>query len=122
MKIETVWAVKVEPDDENDDLHEFGLSWYRFSGDPAAIDPVLKVPARPAVWVKFSRLEHLELVQSNFPEAKLGPAASFTEAILFVGSREEAYALQKKVEALLRGDEEDDEMGRILKEDAMEDY
>jgi len=122
MKIQTVWAVKVMPDDEAEDLHEFGLSWYRFSKDPAAIDPVLKIPAKPAVWIKFSKLEQLELTQSNFPEAKLGPAASFTEGILFAESWEKAQLLQKKVSRALRDEEEEDEMGEILKEDTMEDY
>ena len=122
MKIQTVWAVKVMPDDENEDLHEFALSWYRFSKDPAEIDSALKVPAKPAVWVKFSKLEQLELVQSNFPEAKLGPASSFAEAILFAESWEKAQALRKKVYAVLRDEEEADEMGQILKEDTMEDY
>lgn len=122
MKIETVWAVKVIPDDEAEDLHEFALSWYRFSDNPADTDPTLKVPAKPAVWIKFSKVEHLELTQSTFPEAKLGPASSFTEALLFTETMEKAKALQKKVKEVLRGEDEEDEMGRILKEDAMEDY
>ncbi|MBI3805031.1 MAG: hypothetical protein HY282_14870 [Nitrospirae bacterium] len=122
MKIQTVWAVKVVPDDEDEALHEFALSWYRFTKDSAETDPVLKIPARPAVWVKFSKVDHIELMQSNFPEAKLGPASSFTEAILFTESWEKAQALQKKIYGVLRDEEEEDEMGQILKEDTMEDY
>ena len=122
MKIQTVWAVKVVPDDEAEDLHEFGLSWYRFAKEPTEIDPALKIPAKPAVWVKFSKLEQLELMQSSFPEAKLGPAGSFTEGILFAESWEKAQALQKKVNAVLRDEAEEDEMGKIIKEETMEDY
>jgi hypothetical protein len=121
MKIQTVWAVKVVPDDEAEDLHEFGLSWYRFAKDPADMDSVLKIPARPAVWVKFSKLEHLELMQSDFPEAKLGPAGSFIEGILFADSWAAAQTLQKKVHAVLGGDAEENEMGKINKEETMED-
>jgi hypothetical protein len=122
MKIQTVWAVKVMPDDEAEELHEFSLSWYRFAKDPAEVDPVLKIPAQPAVWVKFSKLEHLERMQSDFPEARLGPAGSFTEGILFAESWEKAEALQKKVDAVLRGGGKEDEMGKIIKEETMEDY
>lgn len=121
MKIQTVWAVKVVPDDEAEDLHEFGLSWYRFAKEPTEIDPVLKIPAKPAVWVKFSKLEQLELMQSDFPEAKLGPAGSFTEGILFAESWDKAQGLQKKVLSVLLGEGED-EMGKIIKEETMEDY
>jgi hypothetical protein len=121
MNVQAVWVVKVVPDDEAEELHEFSLSWYRFTNDPAEIDPTLKIPARPAVWVKFSKVEHLELMQSDFPDAKLGPASSFTEALLFADDWDRAQALQKKVTAVLKG-EDGDEMGRILKEDAMEDY
>lgn len=122
MKIQTVWAVKVVPDDEAEGLHEFGLSWYRFANNSTETDPVLKIPAKPAVWVKFSKLEHLELMQSDFPEAKLGPAGSFTEGILFAESWEKAEALYKKVQTVLRGEEGEDEMGKIIKEETMEDY
>jgi hypothetical protein len=121
MKIQTVWAVKVMPDDEAEQLHEFGLSYYRFATDSTETDPVLKIPARPAVWVKFSKVDQLELMQTSFPEAKLGPAGSFTEAILFAESWEKSEALQKKVQAALRGEGED-EMGKIIKEETMEDY
>ncbi|NKE71125.1 hypothetical protein [Candidatus Manganitrophus noduliformans] len=121
MKIQTIWAVKVVPDDEAEDLHEFGLSWYRFAKEPIETDPVLKIPAKPAVWVKFSKLEQLELMQSDFPEAKLGPAGSFTEGILFAESWDKAEALRKKVHAVLLGEGED-EMGKIIKEETMEDY
>lgn len=122
MKIQTVWAVKVVPDDEAEGLHEFGLSWYRFAKEPTETDPVLKIPAKPAVWVKFSKLEQLERMQSDFPEAKLGPAGSFTEGILFAESGEKAETLLKRVRAVLGGEEEEDEMGKIIKEETMEDY
>ena len=121
MKVQAVWAVKVVPDDEAEGLHEFSLAWYRFTTDPGDIDPTLKVPARPAVWVKFSKVEQLELMQSSFPEAKLGPAGSFTEALHFADNWARAQELQKRVAAALK-DEEEDDMGRILKEDTMEDY
>lgn len=121
MKVEAVWAVKVVPDDEAEGLHEFSLSWYRFTKDPSDVDSVIKAPARPAVWVKFSKMDHLEEMQLRFPDAKLGPASSFTEALLFADTWARAQELQKKVAAALKGEEED-EMGRILKEDAMEDY
>jgi hypothetical protein len=121
MKIEAVWAVKVVPDDEAEGLHEFSLSWYRFTKDPAEVDPTLKIPARPAVWVKFSKVEQLELMQSSFPEAKLGPAGSFTEALHFADNWARANELQKRITATLK-EEEEEEMGKILKEDTMEDY
>ncbi|MFY9270689.1 MAG: hypothetical protein WAO55_13185 [Candidatus Manganitrophaceae bacterium] len=120
MKIQTVWAVKVVPDDENDHLHEFALSWYRFTSDSTETDPVIKLPAQPAVWVKFSKVDQLEKMQSSFPEAKLGPASSFTEAILFAESGKAAGALRERVETLLRDEEGPDLLGEILKEEMID--
>lgn len=122
MKIKAVWAVRVVPEDEDETLHEFALAWYRLTEDPDDVDPNLKIPAQPAVWVKFSKFEQLESMQAHFPEAKLGPVSSYTEAILFAESPEAARALQKKVYGALRDEEEEDEIDRLLKEDTMEDY
>lgn len=121
MKVEAVWAVKVVPDDEAEGLHEFALAWYRFTEDPAEVDPILKIPAKPAVWVKFSKADHIELMQSSFPDAKLGPSSSFTEALLFADNWARAKELQKRVTVALK-EEEGEEMGQILKEDTLEDY
>jgi hypothetical protein len=121
-RVEAVWAIKTPPDDEAEGLHEFSLYWYRFSQDPQEVDPAFRTPARPAVWVKFGRLEHLERIQSGYPEATLGPVSSYNEALIFTENWEEAQALQKKVAAFLEEEEEDDDgMGEILKEDTMED-
>ena len=121
MEVQAVWAVKVVPDDEAEALHEFSLSWYRFTKDPAEVDPTLKVPARPAVWVKFSKVAQLELMQSSFPDAKLGPAGSFTEALHFADNWARVRELQKRIIVTLKEDE-GEEIGKILKEDTMEDY
>jgi hypothetical protein len=123
LNVEAVWAIRVVPDDEAEELHEFGLAWYRFTHDPSQLDPVLKIPAKPAVWVRFGQVGHLELIQADFPEAKLGPSSRYTEAILFAESWDKAKNLKEKVLDLLEGEEEEEEgMGKIIREDTMEDY
>lgn len=121
-RVESVWAMKTPPpDDEDETLHEFSLHWYRFSQDPDEVDPDFRSPSRPAVWVKFGHFEHLQKMQSGFPEATLGPVSSYTEALIFTESWNEAEALQKKVALFLEGGAEEDEMEEINKEDTMED-
>ncbi len=120
MDVRFIWAEKVPPDDQAEGLHEFGLSWYRFAEEPSGLDPSL-APV-PAVWVKFDAVEQLEIIQARFPEAKLGPASSFTEALIFAENRERAKTLQKNLIALLGSREDDAAMEEILREDTMEDY
>lgn len=124
MTIKQIWAVKVRPDEEAEDLHEMGLSWYRFSDQPLLSDPELQKIARPGVYIQFNRIEELERVLASYPEAKLGPASAFTEALLFVENWEKGVETCRKVRHLLqegeRGDTHD-EMDRLLREDTMED-
>jgi len=119
--VETVWALRVPPDDEAEDLHEFALAWYRFSTEPGGLDPTFKQSARPAVWVRFGNAEHLERFQAGFPEAKLGPSSRFTEALILLESWKDATALQPKVLRLL-GEEREEGLERIIRQDALEDY
>ncbi|HET6371386.1 MAG TPA: hypothetical protein VFG95_09320 [Nitrospiria bacterium] len=121
-KIEAVWALRVAPDDEAEDLHEFGLAWYRFTNDPTLVDPVIKSPARPAVWVRFGRVEHLERMQRSYPDAKLGPSSRFTEGLIFAENWDRARALVSEVASRLKGADEDDSMGQAIREDTLEDY
>ena len=122
MIIKLVGAVKVAPQDD-DTIHELGLTWYRFEEFPE----ISAIPAhgpvvRPAVWIKFSEVEQLERIQGAYPEARLGPAGSFNEALIFAESREKGEELEKKVMRLLQGDKEVDDMEAMLREDTMEDY
>ncbi len=121
MKVLAVWAVQAFPDEACVDLHEFALRWYRFTADPTLIDPVLRRPARPGVWIRFNQVEELEQVQARYPEAALGPAASFTEALIFTKEWEQAQTLQATIFGLsVHSDAE--EMARVIREETMEDY
>lgn len=121
-KIETTWAFQVPPNEETEDLHEFALVWYRFSGDSTEVDPVLKRPALPVVWIRFGKVEELEQIQRHFPEAKLGPSSRFSEGLLIAQSWEEAQELEKRVRAMFRPDEASKALGEVIEEDTMEDY
>jgi hypothetical protein len=121
-KIEAVWALRVAPDDEAKDLHEFGLAWYRFTDDPDSVDPIIKAPPRPAVWVRFGQVEHLDRMQRSYPEAKLGPSSRYTEGLIFAENWEGARALESEVASRLKGGDEDDSMDQAIREDTLEDY
>jgi hypothetical protein len=121
-KVKAVWALRVAPDDEAEDLHEFGLAWFRFTEGPASVDPVIKAPARPAVWVRFGGVEHLDKMQRIYPEAKLGPSSRYTEGLIFADDWERALTLENEVASRLKGGEEDDPMDQAIREDTLEDY
>jgi hypothetical protein len=118
--VKAVWAIQAPPDDEDDTLHEFALRYYRFSASAEEGNPLLRIPAKPAVFIQFRKLEQLKIIQHQFPEAKLGPASAFTEGILFTKSWEEATRLQEKVRSTLL-EEADDEMAETHAEDTLED-
>lgn len=122
MDIQLVWTLRVAPQDENETLHEFGLSWYRFEQKRDDFEISVQKEIRPAVWIRFSRIEQLERIQGAYPDAALGPASSFTEALLFSENLETGEALKKKVTLLLQMEKEIDEMDALLREDTMEDY
>ncbi len=123
MTIKLIWALKIAPqDDAVENSHEFGLSWYRFEDDIGAFEKSLQQSVHPAVWIRFSQIEQLERIQGAYPEAKLGPASSFTEALLFAENWEQGKALEKKATLLLEMEKEVDEMEAILREDTLEDY
>ncbi len=115
-----VMATQVPPDEEDEGLHEFSLYWYRFTDNPASVDPRLSARTRPAVWVRFKEISQLETLQGSYPEARLGPSSSYTEALIFSESWEEAKQLQKKVATLL-SQNEDDTLKGLLAEDTLED-
>ena len=121
MKVQAVWAVKVPPDEEAEDLHEFFLYWYRFAENRSDIEPSLRPSAKPAIWIRFGRASHLERIRDGFPEAKLGPGASFNEALIFAEEWAGALTLKEKVSNLLGEEEGNDEMSDVIKEDTMED-
>lgn len=127
MDIQTVWAEKCAPPDDDGDshesgasaLHEFGLSWYRFSqAMPATVG---RYPAVAAVWIRFRAVSELETIQTYFHEAKLGPAGSFTEALVFADSWKGAEALHRRIVALVEREREADDLGEIIKEETLED-
>ena len=124
MEIRTVWAEKSAPPDGDDEsavpaLHEFGLSWYRFSQiAPATVG---RYPAVAAVWIRFRALSELETIQTYFPEAKLGPAASFTEALIFADDWKGGEALHCRLVALVERQQAAAEMDKIIKEETLED-
>ncbi|MBI3593603.1 MAG: hypothetical protein HY200_01455 [Nitrospirae bacterium] len=122
MDIQLVWTLKVAPKDENETLHELGLSWYRFEQKRENFEFSLQKKIRPAVWIQFSQIEQLERIQGVYPDAALGPASSFTEALLFAENQETGETLKKKVTQLLQMENEIDEMDALLREDTMEDY
>ncbi len=118
--IKATWAVQVPPDDENPDLHEFFLLYYRFSDTEDDIDPDFMLPARPVVAMKFREIEQLKKIQNQFPEAKLGPSSAFTEGLIFTQNWEEAKQLEEKVRLIFR-ETDDDEIDAIHAEDTLED-
>ncbi len=119
-EVQTVMATQVPPDDEEQGLHEFFLYWYRFTDRPELVDPALSARTRPAVWVRFREISHLETLQAHYSEARLGPSSSYTEALIFSESWEEAKQLQKSIATLLAQDEEET-LGDLIAEDTLED-
>jgi hypothetical protein len=122
VEIKLVWTIKEAPQEQNEELHELGLGWYRFKQNPGDFEKSIQAKARPAVWIHFSQIEELDRIQGAFPDAPLGPASSFTEALIFADSLEEGEALKKRITRLLEGNREVDEMEALLREDTMEDY
>ncbi len=116
--VKAVMAAQVPPDEEDEALHEFFLYWYRFTEGSLPASGSLRT--RPAVWVKFGEVAHLEAIQANYHEAKLGPTSSYTEGLIFTETYEEAEQLTRKVATLLAQDEEET-LNDILKEDTLED-
>ena len=114
MQVTIVWAIREQPDDEDTDLREFGLFYFRLIESAAPPEEA----ATPAVWVRFSDVSQIEMLQFHCPEARLGPSHSFTEGLVLTEHLEEAEALCKKLERLNLTAE----MKEILDEDVMEDY
>jgi len=114
MKVETVWAICEQPDDEDKKLHEFGLAYFRLI--ESVIPP--EEEATPAVWIHFSDVSQIDTLQFHCPGAKLGPSHAFTEGLVLTKDMEEAEALCKKLNQMLM----DAEMKELLDEDVMEDY
>ncbi len=121
MGVQAVWAEKVTPDNPAGDLHEFFGAYYRLTPERPWTDAAIKAEAEPAVWVRFERVEQLERLQAGYPEARLGPVSSYTEALLITETWDEAQKLRDRVAALFEA-EEAGEMDELLKEDTMEDY
>jgi len=119
LLVEPVWALQVLPDDEDEDLHEFALSWYRFTPDSDWVEPTLKSSPRPAVWVRFGTVEHLARLQAGFPEARLGPSSKYTEALIFSENWQAAHSLRERILDALQ---EEDGMDEVIREDTLEDY
>ena len=122
MWIKLIWSIKIPPQDDLNGLHELGLSWYRFEEKIENFEKKLQNAALPAVWIKFNRIEQMERLQSVYPEAKLGPATSFNEALIFADSLEHGEEIRKKVTSLFEMGKEVDEMEAVFREDSMEDY
>ena len=114
MQVTLVWSIREQPDDEDTDLHEFGLFYFRLV---ESITPP-EDSAIPAVWVRFTEVSQIETLQFHCPDARLGPAHSFTEGLVLTQTVEEAQALCKKLERIFL----DAEMKELLDEDVMEDY
>ncbi|MEK7285746.1 MAG: hypothetical protein AAB035_00390 [Nitrospirota bacterium] len=111
MKVDVVYAIQTRPDDEDPLLHEFGLLYFEFA-------ELETDRAKPAVWVRFSDVNQIETLQFHCPDAKLGPSAAFTEALILTDSLDAANALCKKIEHFLT----DAQMKEIFGEDTLEDY
>ncbi len=116
MQVAVIQVIQVSPDDENPDLHEFGLRYFKFMETGLKPDPV--EGAKPALWVRFSEVSQIETLQFHCPEAKLGPSHAFTEALVITESVEEAGRLRKKIGTLFA----DAQMQEVFGEDDMEDY
>ncbi len=115
MQIEKIRVLQERPDDEDLDLHEFGLIYYRFLENESDMDSQEAV--QDAVWVRFSEASQIETLRFQCPDAKLGPVESFTEALILAASPEEAETLCKKIERLYI----DSEMKEVFDEDTLED-
>ena len=120
--IKLVWVLKVAPQEKNLRLHEFGLSWYQFEEKIENFEKSLQHNARPAVWIEFSKIEQLERIQGAFSNVKLGPATSFSEALIIENKQEKAEEIMKRTLCILNTENEVDEMEVILREDSLEDY
>ncbi len=116
MQLKVIYAVQAIPDDEDPELHEFGLRYFRF----IEAEPDVNCPdgGKPAVWIRFSDVSQIETLQFHCPEAKLGPSHAFTEALVTIASIEEAEKLSKKIGQIFT----DAEMKEVFDEDTMEDY
>jgi hypothetical protein len=114
MQVTIVWAIREQPDDEDTDLCEFGLFYFRLieSSSPP------EESATSAVWVRFSDSSQIETLQFHCPDARLGPSHAFTEGLVLTKDKDEAEALCKKLNQVFM----DAEMKEILDEDVMEDY
>jgi len=119
MQVKAVWASRVPPDEEVEDLYEFSLYWYRFFEELGSRPS----NCRPAVWIEFSRIEHLKRIQINYPEATLGPSSSYTQGLIFTETFQDAQTVQEKVLSLLQNEEtfEENELYNIIQSDSMED-
>ncbi len=111
MEVKIIFAIREQPDDEDTDLHEFGLFYFRLVESE-------EVSATPAVWVRFSDSSQIETLQFHCPDARLGPSHSFSQALVLTKDTEEAEVLCKKLTRLFM----DAEMKELLDEDVMEDY
>jgi len=114
MQVKIVWAIREQPDDEDTDLHEFGLFYFRLIELEAPPEEM----AIPAVWVRFTNVSQIETLQFHCPDARLGPAHSFTGGLVLTKNQEEAEMLCKKLNQIFM----DAEMKEMLDEDVMEDY
>jgi hypothetical protein len=114
MKVSIVWAIREQPDDENEDLYEFGLFYFRLID---ATTPKEEM-AVPAILVRFSDVSQIETLQFHCPFARLGPSHAFTEGLVLTKDLEEAGTLCKKLERIFM----DAEMKEMLDDDVMEDY
>ena len=96
MQVEIIRVIKEPPSDEDDpNLHEFGLIYYRFITEGE--DGDLQEIAENAVWVRFSAASQIETIRFHYPEATLGPVQSFTEALILTSTYEEAETACKKI-------------------------
>jgi hypothetical protein len=116
MQVEVVHAIQTRPDDEDPNLHEFGLFYYELTEAEAEVD--CGIGEKPAVWVRFSDVSQIETLQFHCPDAKLGPSHSFTEALVLTDSLDAAKKLCKKIEHLFV----DAQMKEMFGEDTLEDY
>lgn len=117
-QVKAVMATQVPPDDDDESLHEFFLYWYFFTEDPQEREDPRRT--RPAVWVRFGEVSHLKAIQFHYPDARLGPSSSYTEALIFTETWDTAKQLAENVSALLI-QEQEETIGEIIEEDTLED-